>query len=112
VTIDELDKEIVTTLDKLKIGEISQPTAFADERGKKGVRLIYLKSRSEPHRMNIKDDYDKISGYALEEKKNAALQKWITTKMNSYYIMVDGGSSSTCTQLQKWTVGQNPVTAK
>jgi peptidyl-prolyl cis-trans isomerase SurA len=112
VTIDELDKEIVTTLDKLKIGEISQPTAFADERGKKGVRLIYLKSRSEPHRMNIKDDYDKISNYALEEKKNAALQKWITTKMDSYYIMVDGGSSSTCTQLQKWTVGQNPVTAK
>ncbi len=111
VTIDELDKEIVATLNKLKIGEISQPLAFTDERAKKGVRILFLKSRSEPHRMNLKDDYDKIANYALEEKKNAVLQKWIVTKMPTYYIMVDPVSSSSCSQLQKWTVVQSPVTA-
>ena len=109
VTIDELDKDVVATLDKLKIGEISQPAPFTDERAKKGVRILFLKSRSEPHRMNFKDDYDKIANFALEEKKNAALQKWIVTKMPTYYIMVDPVTSASCTQLQKWVV-QNPVT--
>jgi peptidyl-prolyl cis-trans isomerase SurA len=107
VTIDELDKEIVTTLDKIKVGEISQPTAFADERGKKGVRILYLKSRSEPHRMNVKDDYDKIANYALEQKKNAALEKWIATKVPTYYIMIDPSSSNGCTQLNKFIGPQN-----
>src|SRR5688500_1462128 len=43
-TIDELDKDIVAALDKLKIGEVSQPIAFTDPRNKKGVRILYLKS--------------------------------------------------------------------
>jgi peptidyl-prolyl cis-trans isomerase SurA len=102
-TIDELDKDIVATLEKLKLGEISQPLAFADERGKKGVRLLFLKSRSEPHRMNLKDDYDKIANYALEQKKSTALEKWLTTRIPTYYIMVDPAGSAKCTQLNKWT---------
>jgi peptidyl-prolyl cis-trans isomerase SurA len=103
VTIDELDKEMIPVLDKLKVGEYSQPTVFTDARNKKGVRIVYLKSRSEPHRMNMKDDYDKIANFALEQKKSAALEKWLTTKIPTYYIMIDPESSASCTQLQKWT---------
>jgi peptidyl-prolyl cis-trans isomerase SurA len=109
VTIDELDKDIVTVLDKLKIGEYSQPMQFQNERGEKGVRLLYLKSRSEPHRMNLKDDYDKIANYALEQKKGAALEKWLVTKMPTYYIMVDTESATGCAQLQKWTSQSQPT---
>jgi peptidyl-prolyl cis-trans isomerase SurA len=65
-----MDKSVVTVLDKLKVGQFSAPIPFADERsGKKGVRLIYLKSKSEPHRMNLRDDYNRIATAALEEKK-------------------------------------------
>ena len=102
-TIDELDKEIVTALDKLKVGEISQPLAFTDQRNKKGVRVLYLKSRSEPHRMNLKDDYDKIANYALEQKKSTALEKWLLSHIPTYYIMVDPVGSTKCIQLNKWT---------
>jgi peptidyl-prolyl cis-trans isomerase SurA len=102
VTIDELDKDLVASLDKIKVGEYSQPTAFTDERGKKGVRIIYLKSRTEPHRMNVKDDYDKIAQIALEEKKYAALEKWMNTRIPTYHIMIDAPDAQ-CPQLQKWT---------
>lgn len=102
VAIDELDKEVVAMLQKLKIGEFSQPTPFMDERGKKGVRIIYLKTRTEPHRMNLRDDYNRIAQSALEEKKDLALDKWLSTRIPSYYIMVDSSVSS-CSQLQKWT---------
>ncbi|HEX2534327.1 MAG TPA: peptidylprolyl isomerase [Chitinophagaceae bacterium] len=100
-TIDELDKEIVAALDKLKVGDISQPMAFVNERGDKGVRVLYLKSRSEPHRMNVRDDYNKIAQAALEEKKYLALEKWLNTNIPTYYIHVDE-SVGTCEGLKKW----------
>ena len=110
-TIDELDKSVVAVLDKLKVGEYSQPVVFADERtGKKGVRILYLKSKSEPHRMNLRDDYNKIASAALEEKKYIALNKWLVTHIPNYYIMVDPQAANSCPTIGKWT-GAN-ATAK
>jgi peptidyl-prolyl cis-trans isomerase SurA len=111
VTIDELDKDVVAQLGELKVGEYSQPVAFTDERGRKGVRLLYLKSRVEPHRMNLKNDYNKIAEMALEEKKMLALDKWLKDKIPSYYIMIDP-SLSTCEQLSKWKTADNLANIK
>jgi peptidyl-prolyl cis-trans isomerase SurA len=89
VTIDELDKDLVNDLNKLKIGEYSVPLIFKDEREKKGVRIVNLRSKTEPHRENLKDDYNKIAIRALEEKKEKAIEKWFMTKLPTFYIMVD-----------------------
>jgi peptidyl-prolyl cis-trans isomerase SurA len=89
VTIDELDKDLVNDLNKLKIGEYSTPLVFKDEREKKGVRIVNLRSKTEPHRENLRDDYNKIALRALEEKKEKAIEKWFLTKLPTYYIMVD-----------------------
>jgi len=103
VTIDELDKEIVSMLGKLKVGEISLPTPFTDEqRSKKGVRIVYLKSRSEPHQMNLKDDYNLISQHALEEKKAKAMDKWVVAHLPNYYIMIADDFAASCPSVQKY----------
>lgn len=102
VTIDLLDKDMVGMISKMKVGEFSQPTPFTDEQGKKGVRLLYLKSRSEPHRMNLHDDYSKISQFALEEKKSKALEKWMMKVVPTYFIMVDPDSKLACPNVQKF----------
>ena len=102
VTIDMLDKEMVAMLAKMKVGEFSQPTPFESEQGKKGVRIVFLKSKSEPHRMNLKDDYSKISTFALEEKKSLTLDKWIKNKLPTYYVMIDPGTAEECPQLKKF----------
>lgn len=106
VTIDLLDKDMVAMLAKMKIGEFSQPVAYTDEQGKKGVRIVHLKSRSEPHRMNMKDDYSKISNFALEEKKAKTLEKWIHDKLPTYYIMVDAQTGKECPQVQKFSTSK------
>jgi peptidyl-prolyl cis-trans isomerase SurA len=100
VTIDLLDKDLVAMLDKLKPGEYSQPVVFEDN-GKKGVRIVHYKSRSEPHRLNMKDDFSRISTMALEEKKQLTLEKWMKDKVPTYYIMIDDEIKS-CTDLTKW----------
>lgn len=101
LTIDELDKATVALLPKLKVGEFSQPYPFTDDRGKKVVRITYLKTRTEPHRENLKDDYNRVAQRALEEKKGDAIEKWFNSKIASYYIMIDDDYKS-CSQLQKW----------
>lgn len=103
VTIDALDKDMVGMLTKMKVGDYSQPTPYTDEQGKKGVRIVYLKSRSEPHRMNLHDDYSKISMFALEEKKAKAMEKWLAAKIPTYYINVDAQTEAECSQLKKFT---------
>ena len=103
LTIDQLDKDMVLLLksSNLKPGEYSKPIAFKDERGKQGVRLVYMLSKSEPHRENLKDDYNRVSSRALDEKKSAALEKWFGTKIPTFYIMIDGDYRD-CGNLKKW----------
>jgi len=101
VTIDQLDKDLVVMLDKLKPGEYSQPVAYTDASGKKAVRLVYFKSRTEPHRLNLDDDYNKIAQAALEQKKQEVLEKWLIGKIPSYYIMVADDMQG-CSQIKKW----------
>jgi peptidyl-prolyl cis-trans isomerase SurA len=101
LTIDQLDKEVVKLLKDLKVGEYSQPTSFTDDRGKKGVHIIELISKSDPHRENLRDDYNRVSERALAEKKQAALEKWFKSKIPTYYILIDDEYKS-CPNLHKW----------
>jgi peptidyl-prolyl cis-trans isomerase SurA len=105
LTIDQLDKDMVLLLKSanLKTGEYSKPIVFTDDRGKKGVRIVFLVSKSEPHRENLKDDYNRVAQRALEEKKTAALEKWFLSKIPTYYIMIDGEYRN-CSNLTKWQV--------
>lgn len=89
LTIDQLEKDIVLAIKDMKVGDYSNPIPFTDERGKKGVRLIYLQSRTEPHRENLRDDYSKIAQRALEEKKSVVLEKWFKEHIPNYYIQLD-----------------------
>ena len=106
LTIDQLDKDIIPILKNLKPGGFSQASEYTDPSGKKGVRLVYLKTQTEPHRENMKDDYSKISQRALEGKKEDALEKWFSKKLSSYYIMVDADYSD-CDTIKPWMDAMN-----
>ena len=106
VTIDALDKDLVFMLANMKTGDISQPVPYVDEQGKKGVRVVYLKFRSEPHRMNLQDDYSKIAQFALGGKKAKTMEKWMSAKLPTYYVSVDAQTETECPQLKKFTKGQ------
>jgi peptidyl-prolyl cis-trans isomerase SurA len=101
VTIDQLDKSLIPIIKNMKPGQYSQPAVFTTEQGKKGVRFIYLRTRTEPHRENLKDDYNKLSNMALEEKKQNILSKWFADKIETYYIYVDPKFGE-CSSLGPW----------
>jgi peptidyl-prolyl cis-trans isomerase SurA len=86
---------------ELQVGQYSVPVDYSDERSRKAVRIVYLMSRSEPHRENLKDDYNKIAQRALEVKKNDVLDKWFNEKITGYYIRIDKAFQS-CEEMKKW----------
>jgi peptidyl-prolyl cis-trans isomerase SurA len=89
ITIDQIeDKDLVLTIKDLKPGEYSKPMAY-EERGIKKVRLVYLKTRTNPHRENLKEDYNKIAQRASEEKKQMKLEKWFKEHLPDYFISID-----------------------
>jgi peptidyl-prolyl cis-trans isomerase SurA len=110
LAITDLDKDMVLLLKNanLKPGEYSKPTVFTDERGKKGVRIVYMVSKSEPHRENLRDDYNNIAQRALDGKRSAALEKWFLQKIPTMYVNI-ADEYRNCSSLTKWE-GQ-PVTA-
>ncbi len=106
LTIDQLDKDLVVALKNLKLNQVSQPLAFTDERGRKAVRIVVLKSKSEPHRMNLKDDYNKVAELALDQKRQAALEKWFNDKIPSFYIQIDDQYNN-CQNISQWLQSAN-----
>jgi len=85
---DQLDATVFFVVDKLKVGELSQPVPMKTIDGKQAYRILYLKSRTEPHRANMKDDYDYIQSAALKQKQNKAVTTWIEKKAATTYIHV------------------------
>jgi len=111
ITIDQLDKDMVVMLKDLKVGQYSHPTEFTDERGRKGVRIVYLQTKTEPHRENLKDDYNRVAQRALEEKKTDALEAWFLKKVTTYHILVDDEFKS-CAEMQKWVSATTATASK
>ena len=101
LNIDQLDKDLVIGIKGLKPGDVSKPLAYTDERGRKMVRIIYLKNRTQPHRENLKEDYNRIAARALDEKKQIALSKWFKDHLPNYYITIDNDFKN-CSSLADW----------
>ena len=101
VSIDQLDKDIVVNLKSMKVGDITQPLSYTDERGRTAVRLINFISQTQPHRENLKDDYDRVAQRALAEKKQKALETWFKQHVSAFYIDIDPEYKK-CSNLREW----------
>jgi peptidyl-prolyl cis-trans isomerase SurA len=103
---EDMDTSLINVVKSMKVGEYSQPLVYTD-RLKRQVRIIYLKSRTQPHRMNMTDDYNQIAEEALAVKRDQIFQKWLVKKIPSYYIMIDK-DYLTCPRLSAWAPYANP----
>jgi len=99
---DELDPKVFFVIDKMKPGEISASVPYITEDGTQAYRILYLKLRTEPHKANMKDDYNKIQEWALDNKKGKVVAKWIELKSKTAYIRLSE-RFKTCDFKYNWT---------
>jgi len=84
----ELDPQIFAAMNKLKINEISEPQLLQTREGD-AYRLIKLNKQTEPHKANLKDDYQLVQNFTLQSKKAIAIKEWTNNKINDVYIKID-----------------------
>jgi peptidyl-prolyl cis-trans isomerase SurA len=104
--IGQVDQNIAFAIDKLKVGEFTNPMPFTTRDGKQAYRIIYLKLRTKPHKANLKDDYQEIQTVALANEKQAIITQWVKKKSSENYIRISSDYKN-CEFTYNWT--QNNV---
>lgn len=85
---EQLDPQVSFVIDRLKVGELSNAVPMKMEDGKDAFRLLMLKHKTEPHIANLKEDYNRIQGWALGKKRQEAVDKWIQNKSKTAFINI------------------------
>ncbi len=99
--IADLDPEIYFTIDTMQVGGISAPIEFVTQMGETSYRIVFLQSRTAPHKASLEKDYNKIQSAALEEKKAKFINDWILKHKDKTYIKIDDSYDS-CELIEKW----------
>jgi peptidyl-prolyl cis-trans isomerase SurA len=108
VNYDQFDKDMVVLIKSMKPGDISAPQVYTDDRGRKTLRLVYFKDRTEPHKENLKEDYNKVAARALEAKKAKILENWFKEHIQNYYIFIDPEFTA-CEEVKDWAKVANAI---
>ncbi len=82
-------KNLAFVINRLEVGEISDPLPMTTNDNKDAFRLIMIKRKTEPHQANLKDDYSLIQNWAMSQKRQEALGKWVSEKAAKAYIRLD-----------------------
>ena len=100
--ISELDRSVYFTIEEVNVGEIAGPINYQTPNGKQGFRLVQLISRSEPHRANLKDDYQRLQMMATGKKKQEITTDWVSDRLDYTYVRVMPNSYE-CNFQYNWT---------
>lgn len=99
--VTKLDPAMVLMIDTLKPGQYSAPHIFLTDMHDKSCRIVYLRSRTTPHKANMKDDYSRLQELSLYQKKVQKLMNWTKDKLPGMYIWVAPEYRS-CAALNEW----------
>ena len=109
IPTDKLDPQIALTIDTMKIGGVSKPQLFTDQANKKSYKILYLKSSTDAHKANLKQDFPKLKDVALQEKINKTMSEWFEKRRKETFIKIDPEYLA-CPQLKGWK--NNPLSAQ
>jgi len=87
--VEDLDPALALMLDTLKPGMYTKPMIYTNVRGERSCRIVYMKSQTDPHKANLKEDYSRIQFAALQKKKGERMQQWVKDKAPTYFIKLD-----------------------
>ncbi len=99
---NQLEPSVSFVIDKLRVGEISNPVQMQTEEGQDAFRLLYLKIRTLPHRANLEEDYSRVQDWALQDKQVEAYRDWIRKKARKTYIKIIDKYKDSCTFDNEW----------
>ncbi|MCB9223474.1 MAG: peptidylprolyl isomerase [Crocinitomicaceae bacterium] len=101
--INDIDPQMSRIVERLEIGDYSQPGLYDNYyEQKQGVRIVKLLGKTKPHLANLQDDYQLIQMAALNEKKQEIINEWVKSKVQSNYIWISEEYATKCNFRFEW----------
>lgn len=85
---DALDPQDYGPLSRLQVGEISTPYSAYDTKGNTVYKIVRLNEIIPTHHANLTEDYEIIADFALQDKQNRTLDKWIDGAIRKMYVWI------------------------
>jgi len=87
--LDQLPTKDYYMIRNMQVGDLTEPYESTDHNHKLCYKVLLLKTRIEPHRANLKQDYILLQDLALMNKNNEVLKAWYAEKKRTTYIRKD-----------------------
>ena len=85
---EELDQQVSVVVNRLQVGEVSNPVPMKTKNDKDAYRLLIIKRKTTPHKANLKDDYALIQQWTMQKLRQDAINKWIDAKSSKAYVKI------------------------
>ena len=82
-------KNLAFVISRLEVGQVSDAIPMTTNENNDAFRLVMVKRQKEAHQANLKDDYSLIQSWALAQKRQQAIEKWVANKAGKAYIRLD-----------------------
>lgn len=87
--VEALQPDDYRALSVLEVGEVSAPYPTIDMNDGSAIyKIVRLNQVIPTHNANLKEDYEVIADFALQDKQNRELDRWIDVTIRSMYIWI------------------------
>ncbi len=83
-----------SVLDTLEQGEVSEPARVELDNDRQAYHIVLLHRRIPEHRVSLATDYERIEQYALQDKRQREMQRWVNQLRENVYIDLRGKAES------------------
>lgn len=85
---EDLDQQVSVVINRLQVGEVSDPVPMKTKNDKDAYRLLIIKKKTTPHKANLKEDYALIQQWTMQKLRQDAINKWIDAKSSKAYVKI------------------------
>jgi len=85
---EDLDQQVSVVVNKLNVGDVSNPVPMKTKNDKDAYRLLIIKKKTTPHKANLKEDYALIQQWTMQKLRQDAINKWIIAKSSKAYVKI------------------------
>ena len=107
--IADLDPDVYFTIDDMEIGGVSAPLDYRSPTGEPMLRIVQLRSRTDPHRASLDQDYARIQDATKSAKQQDFLEDWLTERVGSTFVQIDDRYDA-CPNLRMWREESRKIT--
>ena len=102
VELQNLPQDVAKGVNRMHVGEISDPFTSQLPNGKTTCAIVKLKNKINAHKATMADDYDILYEMVSSMRHEEALDKWIREKQRTTYVRISEGWNDCDFQYPGW----------